>query len=200
MISLDPFPHVVLDDWFDRRLLVEVAAEMPPADDPAWRRYRNEREHKNEGGGQMWGPATVEYFTELTLRTEQLEELFGIDGLHIELVGGGYHLIPPGGRLEMHTDFNRSPRTGEFRRLNVLTYLNEAWDDPGGHLYLGKNRQVQIVPEMGRTVAFATSDDSWHGHPIPAQRERRSVAAYFFTADSPAGYTNDHSTTWLEPG
>lgn len=197
-MNLEPFPHVVLNDWIDRQLLVDVAREIIMANEDGWRRYRNDREHKDEGGPSVWGPAAHDYFVELGARTDELGEMFGIDDLQMETVGGGYHLIPPGGRLEMHTDFNRSPSSGRYRRLNVLTYLNEDWDDEGGHLLLGADRSVSIAPEMGRTVAFATSETSWHGHPIPARRRRLSIAAYFFTDEPPATFTHEHSTIWLE--
>jgi Rps23 Pro-64 3,4-dihydroxylase Tpa1-like proline 4-hydroxylase len=118
------------------------------------------------------------------------------------VVGGGYHLIPPGdGRLALHIDFNRSPDTGLFRRLNFLVFLNEGWDDPGGRLQLGDDGggvAREIVPQFNRTVVFATSDRSWHGHPRPAARWRRSVAAYFFSWQPPADYVGDHSTVWWE--
>lgn len=198
-MNTDPFPHVIFEDWFDRDLLDEIAAEIPDTEGPGWKSYRNGNEIKNEGGPEVWGPAATDYFYELNERTAELEEMFGILGLHMEMIGGGYHLIPPGGRLGMHTDFNRSPRSGAYRRLNVLTYLNEGWDDPGGHLLLGKDRALAITPEMGRTVIFETSEVSWHGHPVPAQRVRKSIAAYFFTDTPPAAYTTDHSTVWLEP-
>lgn len=194
----DPFPHIIIDWWFDRELLEAVAAEFPLADQPGWKQYRNGNEGKYEGAPSMWGLRTFDYFDELEAHTDDLAGMFGIDDLSMETIGGGYHLIPPGGHLQMHTDFNRSPNTGLYRRLNVLTFLNDRWDDPGGLLYLGANREVTVVPEMGRTVAFATSDTSWHGHPEPASRWRRSLAAYFFAPTLPPGYHVDHSTVWLE--
>ena len=193
----DPFPHVVLDDWFSTEVLDEIVAEFPDPSDPQWKRYDNSREGKLEGGPAMWGSATLAYFDMLTARTGELEEMFNIASLSMETVGGGYHLIPPGGRLEVHTDFNRSPKTNLYRRLNVLTYLNRDWDDPGGLLVLrGDDGDIEVAPEFGRTVIFETSDTSWHGHPVPASRWRRSVAAYFFSPDPPAGYRADHSTVW----
>ena len=193
----DPFPHVIIDDWFDRSLLRRVLGEFPPPDNPGWRRFDNANEGKLEGGSHLWGKATCDYFDELALRCWALGELFDIPNLSLETIGGGYHLIPPGGRLEVHTDFNRSPRTGLYRRLNVLTYLNEDWQDEGGHLILrGPDGDISVAPEFGRTVIFETSDTSWHGHPVPAQRWRYSVAGYLFSPDRPPGYRADHSTVF----
>ena len=103
----------------------------------------------------------------------------------------------------MHADFNRSPQTGLYRRLNVLTYLNEDWTDEGGWLCLfghdaeGRAIHKYIPPEMGLTVIFETSATSWHGHPVAAQRWRKSLAAYFFSPEPPPGYEEDQSTVWL---
>jgi hypothetical protein len=197
-VNLIPFPHVVLDWWFDRKLLEQIADEFPRFPNPAWRTYRDGNEVKYEGGASMWGFGACEYFDRLECRTPELSTMFDIPNLSMELVGGGYHLIPPGGRLAMHADFNRSPDTGLYRRLNVLTYLNPDWDESGGVLKLGADQSVEVVPEMGRTVIFATSAESWHGHPEPTvKRWRKSIAAYFFSPQPAPGYGGDNSTVWL---
>jgi Rps23 Pro-64 3,4-dihydroxylase Tpa1-like proline 4-hydroxylase len=197
-VTPDPFPHAVADGWWPDQLLGRVEAEFPGSGDPRWRRYENSQERKLEGPPPMWGEATRELFRQIEGRSDELEQAFGIPGLSMETVGGGYHLIPPGGYLDVHADFNRSPQTGRFRRLNLLIYLNPGWSDLGGHLELwgAAGREVDVAPEFNRTVVFETSSKSWHGHPRPATRWRKSVAAYFFTETQPDGYHTDHSTVW----
>lgn len=66
-----------------------------------------------------------------------LSDVTGIPGLLAdpELEGGGIHQIPTGGYLKIHTDFNWNKRLEMHRRVNVLLYLNEDWDeDWGGHI------------------------------------------------------------------
>lgn len=199
MWAADPFPHAVLRDVFGADLLRAVLEEFPDPEAAGWRRYGSDKELKYEGGPAMWGEATHRYFGELAERAKWLSELSGIANLSMETVGGGYHLIPPGGYLGVHTDFNRSPKTGLHRRLNVLTYLNDGWDDDdGGELQLWDDSgpAVTVAPEFGTTVVFETSDSSWHGHPTPTRRWRRSLAAYFFSPEPPVGYRTDHSTVW----
>lgn len=193
-----PFPHVIVNGLFPSLQLRDVLAEFPHPDDPRWRRYANNNEAKLEGPEPMWGLATRDLFEHTSMLAPQLGDLFGIPDLSMETVGGGYHLIPPGGRLEVHTDFSRSPATGMYRRLNMLTYLNRDWADPGGRLELwpdGDGDPVVVAPELGRTLIFATSSKSWHGHPKPAARWRASVAAYFFSPEPPDGF-QEQSTVW----
>jgi hypothetical protein len=198
-MTAEPFPHMVVDRWWEEDHLRAVLDEFPDPAAPGWRRYDGGNERKLEGPPGLWGPKTRWLFDLIESRIPVLESAFGITGLTMETVGGGYHCIQPGGYLNIHTDFNRSPRSNLYRRLNLLVYLNDDWDEPmgGGCLELwDANPAVTIAPEFNRTVVFETSDHSWHGHPVPAGRWRRSVAAYFFTEDPPPGYREDHSTIW----
>lgn len=202
-VKTEPFPHMVVDGAWDPDLLRRVLAEFPAEDDPRWRQFGGENESKLEGGPALWGPATRQLFEGIRSLIPTLEASFGIPGLSMETVGGGYHVIPVGGYLAVHTDFNRSPDTMRHRRLNLLVYLNRGWGaDDGGELELWDDEgpSVRIAPEMNRTAVFATSDRSWHGHPSPTKRARRSVAAYFYTDAPPAGYTTAHSTVWHPNG
>jgi hypothetical protein len=105
---------LVEHDLFDRELLQACADEIPDPSDTRWRRYSNAQEMKLEGPATMWGPSTVEYFRQLADMADRFGELFDIDGLTLETIGGGYHLIPPGGYLDVHTDFSKSPSTGHY--------------------------------------------------------------------------------------
>lgn len=179
---------------FDRGLLVEVRDEIVAAvGDPRWKRFDNAHEAKLEGSDpSMWGPATRAYYAELQAWLGELEQLLGLSSTEVDTYGGGWHAIPPGGFLDRHVDFNAHP-DGRHRRANVLTYLNERWDDPGGYLELGEHGERQVAPELGVTVAFETDETSWHGHPKPAVRWRFSIAAYLY--DSTA-VDVEHSTVW----
>ncbi len=70
----------------------------------------------------------------------------------------------------MHADFDQHRKLRVDRRLNVLLYLNEDWDDAyGGHLELWDptmtRRVKRVAPIANRLVIFRTSDTSFHGHP-----------------------------------
>jgi hypothetical protein len=191
----EPFPHIVLDDFLDRDVLRRVLAEFPPSEnrpffDRDQERYKFQYPpHEISSGlirnifAELNGPAFLGF----------LEELTGIEGLISDPYydGGGLHETKRGGHLGIHADFNIHGRLKVQRRLNLLVYLNEDWpDDYGGQLELWDKQMKQCVvrvkPELGRAVIFNTDLDSFHGHPdplnCPAERSRRSIATYYYSA------------------
>jgi hypothetical protein len=211
MINKDPFPHLILRDAWPAAYLDAVLQEFPSEEDPRWGRFGNDKELKMQGGPEMWGSHTRGLYSALSggAWIRKLESWFGMKDLICDPIGGGYHLIPVGGYLGMHVDFNKANHLGLYRRLNCLIYLNHHWNDPGGELILGQFApnddcrlapgQPCIQPEFNTTVIFETSDHSWHGHPLPTMhRVRKSFAVYYFTRDMPEAYDHEHSTVWLE--
>lgn len=199
-VKLHPFPHLVADGLFPDGQLDAVLDEFPGPSAPGWKSFANGTERKLEGSHPpMWGMQTVQLLRAMAGKAEALQKAFDTPPLSMELIGGGYHLIEPGGYLAMHADFSRSPATGLYRWLNMLVYLNHDWEpDDGGQLQLWDDDgpAVTVQPEFNRTVVFRTSGASWHGHPVPNIRPRRSVAAYFYASEPAPGYLGDHSTRW----
>jgi hypothetical protein len=141
-----------------------------------------------------------------------LEELTGITGLVADphLIGGGLHELGPGGFLRVHADFNIHSHLKLDRRLNVLLYLNEDWDESwGGELELWdadmQRRAEPIAPVIARAVIFNVTDRSFHGNPnvvsCPPDRARRSMAFYYYTNGRPQDERAPaHSTLYQTPG
>jgi len=74
------------------------------------------------------------------------------------------------------------------RRINLLIFLNEQWEKEwGGTLYLGANKEVEILPLLNTTVIFQTSATSYHGHPDPivGNHLRKSLAVYMYAPRRP---------------
>jgi hypothetical protein len=193
-----PFPTRVVDGLWDDEILLGAVDEFPPADDPRWRRFNNEHERKLGGTDEMIGPYGWAIIERLLTLGPWIEREFNLSDLVMRLVGGGFHMIEPGGFLDVHTDFNR---LGElYRRVNLIVYLNDGWTPAdGGELELwGDDSCVLVPPRLGTTVAFVTSDRSFHGHPtpLPGPKPRRSIAAYLYSEQPPPGYVVEHSTVW----
>lgn len=200
--NAEPFPHIVLDGLWDDDWLDLIAWEFPSVHDSRWKTYPDPKEWgKRAGGSEMWGEHTKSWFNIMRQpdTCNALVQLTKIGPLTPDEIGGGYHMTSEGGRLATHVDFNIHPYNNTLeRRLNVLLFLNHDWDDSwGGVLYLGQNREVAVSPQFNRTVIFATSDISWHGHPdaVVGWHHRKSLACYFY-APRRVETANSHSTIW----
>jgi hypothetical protein len=70
------------------------------------------------------------------------------------------------------------------KKITVLIYFNEAWDQAGGQLRITRNDKdvddyyVEVPPIRGNLIAFQRNDRSFHGFP-PGQGERRSIQMYW---------------------
>lgn len=214
--SASPFPHAVLDDLLPPVVLDAVLSEFPDPRQGDWFAFESSTERKlaSKDDSSM-GPATRHLLAELNSGAfiDFLERLTGIEGLVPDpgFVGGGMHQIERGGHLKVHADFNKHPRTGLERRLNVLVYLNRDWKDEwGGGFELWKADmsacEERVMPLFNRCVVFSTTSTSYHGHPEPLEcpedRTRKSLALYYYTKDRPpAERTGAHNTLFqARPG
>lgn len=202
-----PFPHAVIDGLFNADLIAQAEQEFPPWESPVWSKFDNSRELKGITADlNVMRPATQALIVELLSPdfSAKLSKMTGISDLLPDLYGGGMHVVPPGGKLGIHADYNRGPRG--YRRLNVLLFLNSNWKARyGGDLELWREDRSffqSIAPNANRLVVFNTSDVSFHGHPeplpCPSDRARKSLAVYFFTAEPPKGASDAHSTIFME--
>ena len=190
-----PFPHIVIDDLLDADVLRGIAANYPVTDDKAFFDRDQERFKFQFHPEEVPNGQTRNLLAELNGRAFLgfLEEMTGIKGLVSDpyYAGGGLHLTRKGGHLSVHADFNVHGEMKMERRLNLLVYLNDDWpEEYGGKLELWdremKGCEKSVAPLLGRAVVFNTSLDSFHGHPdpltCPPERDRRSIATYYYTA------------------
>lgn len=217
-----PFPHIVLDDFLPPDSLEKVLAALPRLDDervkwgnlnanlPDGRPAQASKYHLQNVLSMK--PALRSLIAELNSGpfTFLLSQLTGIESLLVDaqLLGGGVHLVKPGGLLRVHADFRRHLSYNLERRLNLLLYMNPNWrEEYGGHLEIWdremKQCEKRILPIANRCVIFNTTDDSYHGHPHPLTCPdgmlRASIALYYYTADRPESVDGRmHATAWQE--
>lgn len=204
-----PFPHIVFDNFFDPALLDQVLAEFPKPGEIKWQRFDNQKEIKLASAAESsFGPTTRLLLYHLNSITflEFLSNVTGIKNLISDpcFDGGGLHQIVRGGKLGIHADFNKHPRYGLDRRLNLLLYLNKDWrEEYGGHLELWNRDMTQceakVLPVFNRLMVFGTTDYTYHGHPdpllCPEGMTRKSLALYYFSnGRPPEEVTGLHST------
>jgi hypothetical protein len=197
-VHASPFPHIVIDDFLLEDAIAPAIADFPDNTDPGWRAYAHVNEHKfADTNWQAWAPSLQRVLADVQSPrfVDFLQALTGMEDLIIDesLNGGGLHQSITGGFLNMHADFTVHPQHRDWRRrVNLLIYLNDDWDDAwGGQLELWstdmKRREQVISPIRNRAVIFTTDVDSFHGHPepltCPPDRARRSMALYYFSVE-----------------
>ena len=136
-----------------------------------------------------------------------LGTLTGIPGLipdpHFR--GAGFSLTLPSGHLALHADFNRDRTRHLERKVTVLYYLGEDWQESwGGALELWDEARTRCeasyLPLLDRLIVMDHGDTFWHGHPSPLTcpegRYRAAVAAYYYTAPAHAAEEDSHGAIW----
>ena len=222
--AADPFPHIVLDDFLDQRVLQAVIRSFPSKDQLDWMKRdakfdgdRDAQIHKLDFAlgrrnidDELKLSAALRYtLLELNSATflRFLQMLTGIESLLADpgMFGGGLHQSLPGGVLAVHSDFPQHPQYGLDRRLNVLLFLNEDWrPEYGGSLELWSpdmgNKVKEIVPIANRCLIFSTSAHSYHGFTVPVAcppgRTRKSIAMYYYTMPASVQQPAAAITSW----
>lgn len=196
-VGAPPFPHIVLEDFLPAPVLARALAGFPAgaqASDGVFEAgYAGL--HKRQIMPEDSNQAARELFWFLNSRPmlQFLEGLTGIEALLPDpyFLGGGYHETTRGGMLGVHADFRIHAQLHLQRRLNLIIYLNEVWDDAWlGQLELWsrdmRTCMAKVSPLLNRCVVFRTDADTWHGHPDALQTPdgvaRRSIALYYYTA------------------
>jgi hypothetical protein len=209
-----PFRFAVIDNFLPLGDYQAASDCFPGPGSPMWLQYRSGRENKklqSQNFDAVAPPlANVLAMLNNKVFVEWLGEITGIEGLIAdpEYHGGGLHQTLPGGHLGMHIDYNRHATHEWHRRLNVIMYFNDEWNDAwGGLLEFWNNTMTErahaISPLGNRLVVFETTEVSWHGHPDPltppATITRKSIAAYYYTLNRPRDQVAPKHNTVFQP-
>lgn len=215
-----PFRHLVLEDFFQPAFADALLKSFPPFDTARAMNENGEVGAKcvHENLQKLATPyCELDKYIQSREFLGWLETLTGIDELIYDpdYFGGGTHENRHGQDLDPHVDFNKHPKTGWHRRLNLIVYLNATWDENwGGAIEFHKNPRLPpeqntikyVQPKFNRAVLFETTHWSWHGFQrinLPEgdadARSRKSVALYFYSKTRPEEeQTKPHSTIYVE--
>lgn len=212
--NASPFPHIALVDFFPADVLAKAHAEIEAKfqldnAEAHWINKDNIQSKKRATAAvETIGPETVRLieFLNGSEFIAFLEKMTGISGLCADpkLKGGGVHYIEKGGFLKIHADFNYHADLKQYRRLNVLLYLNEDWKpEYKGNLELWSKDMKECVhsipPALNTCVVFTIADHAYHGHPHPLEcpegMARKSIAVYYYTDEKPEDTTVEYHTT-----
>ena len=215
-----PFPHIVIDNFLPPSILNGVIDDFKNHNNWGWDNSNYSKDHQVKKFFSPWnndGDATLPINTKLILNyfnspdvISMLEKLTGIEGLIADptLLGGGMHKIESGGKLSIHADSRKHAVTNNYRRINLLVYLNKEWNKEwGGSLQLWDKDMTTMVqdiqPLFNRVVIFNTGADTYHGHPHPLNTpngmSRISLALYYYTKETPdTDENNVTSAVWKD--
>jgi Rps23 Pro-64 3,4-dihydroxylase Tpa1-like proline 4-hydroxylase len=191
-----PFPHITIDNLFSNQMLENLIKEIPSMSENNWVHEDNEQLRTynlrsaielGETGFQLTAflhsAAFLYFLSELTGIWELLPDPY--------LQGAGYHLMPRGGKFDVHADRNTAYETGLNRRLSLIVYLNKDWKhEYGGQLELWNSDasrcEAVVEPIFNKTVIFEITDKNFHGVPkhiaCPEGRSRDCFLVYYHTA------------------
>ena len=187
-----PFPHIVIDNFLKKNCILNTIEGFKNVN---WASYTHFNEKKSGNKTTNFDPLLGKTIDALNSDEfiKILEQITGIQNLIADpkLGSGGVHRSTTGGFLNIHADFTVHPYNKKWhRRVNVLIYLNEAWEEKwGGQLeFWDKSMKTcvkKISPIFNRCVIFNTDYDSYHGHPepmtCPKNIYRKSIALYYYT-------------------
>lgn len=190
-----PYPHLVMDDLFQPEILNGLLAEIPSVTGDHF--FHHDDEHQNKLGMRSavsLGKTGYELasFLHSAAFLYLISEITNVWGLLPDpyMQGGGYHVVPRGGRFDIHIDRQTDYATGLRRRLAMITYLNHGWkSEYGGQLELwdptGTKCEASVEPCFNRTIIFEVGAKNYHGHPhpinCPPTDSRKSFMVYYHT-------------------
>ena len=202
-VNAKPFEYVIINNFFTKEYAYYLNNIFPtPVSYPnlEWYKYNNPLERKfalNKFTGEH---NAFNMVFDLFKKIEFINLIKGITDIsNLEydphLHGAGLHAYPHNGKLDMHLDYSIHPISGKERRINLIYYLNDNWNDKwGGHLELrdqdlSEETKRKILPEFNTAIIFRTCDISFHGIPkpmtAPSDIFRKSLAFYYVSDPRP---------------
>lgn len=188
-----PFRFLVIDDFLDPELARRLANAFPSLQKMEVNYAGlNERksEHSNfellhEDFNNLKKNLSSSDFTSIVERISKIENLETIGDRY----GYGLHQGGKNSFLDIHVDYNLHPLRKKQRRLNLIIFLNDDWQEDWGGALEFWNGDVSecmqsILPVFNRCVLFECHDHSYHGYSkitCPETVTRKSFYLYYFS-------------------
>jgi Rps23 Pro-64 3,4-dihydroxylase Tpa1-like proline 4-hydroxylase len=192
-----PYRYLVLEDFLQESVATALYENFPGIDHLNVKRKSLNEDKSEDYHFERWHPV----FSRLrdAIASDEwcaiMNDITGIDGLHTtsDSLGSGVHQGKNGSYVDVHLDVNMNPKTGLWRRINLLIYLNKKWQpEYGGDLEIWDKEMTQcfkkVSPTFNRAVIFLTDDNSPHGYSkinIPEGESRKSFYTYYYTLPEP---------------
>jgi hypothetical protein len=214
---LEPYKHLVIDNFLDESLAQACLNNFPDINDSSWE-FANtsdiEIKYRTNWRSEFDIPEGIIDAVKVLNGGDFLRAvstLFEIDKLMPDpyFSGGGLNITRKGGLLDVHVDGNYHDASGLNRRMNALIYFNLDWrPEWGGEFGIydetGSKCIKKVAPLFNRLVVFDTHDKSWHGLPdpinFPDENPRKSLLLYYYTKENRPSdqviINEPHSALW----
>jgi Rps23 Pro-64 3,4-dihydroxylase Tpa1-like proline 4-hydroxylase len=211
-----PLKHIYIDSFLSKSDLDSILSEWPSLQDTHWHTLNRMIEYgvgnKLEISSlELMGNKTQEIIKKLISDPfiKSLEYLTEIKNLKsdIELYGGGLVYTPKGGFLKVHADFNYYNKIKMYRRINIIIYLNEEWEESwNGNLEFWSEDMIKkqsYSPKLNTAIIFHVHDKAFHGYPdkinCPDTIGRKSINLYYYTEENDELQNKvPHKTIWKD--
>ncbi|MDQ3844577.1 MAG: 2OG-Fe(II) oxygenase [Bacteroidota bacterium] len=188
-----PFPYIIIDNFLHPEIARTLADNFPSLSEMNVQ-YNGLNEKKGEHSRfDTLHSVFIDIKRELMKEgfVKIIETISGIQKLQTidDRYGCGLHQGGAGSFLDIHIDYNLHPTLKKQRRLNLILFLNEQWQEEWfGYLEFwdaaGKKCVRSIAPVFNRCVLFICNNISYHGYSTikcPPDVYRKSFYLYFFS-------------------
>ena len=203
-INNKPFKHVEIRDFLEESVLSDIIRDFPKFDNSATNEFGAPSKKHVVTDLSRISKSYKKFYDYISSKKflDIISEITKIDNLIFDstMFGGGTHNNLHGQKLDPHVDFNYD-NFGNHRRLNLLIYLNDGWQESwGGCLELHSNPRnpennkiKTIYPTLNNCAIFETNEYSWHGFreirlPQSALKKdvsRKCISIYLYTKTRP---------------
>jgi len=199
-----PFRYAVIDNFFKKEICDEFSSSYPDKENKLWYRFRDEiHGEKNVFERGMMGISNTQDLPLVSLNIinelnskdflDILRELTGIEGLvndtHNEIgQWAGIRAMLPGAYQSIHSDARKHPHLGIEKRITLVGYLNEDWEEKdGGYTEVWNNDMTECVdkvaPVYNRVLLFENTDKSYHGVPEVNNYRKTFLTSYLLASE-----------------
>lgn len=175
-LRIDPYPYTVVTDFIQRDRLAAVLRDFPDI------QHAGSIPVEEITGGEAYR-ALLQALEGDAFRQVVADKFdIALDDFPIMTTVRGV-MRDKDGRI--HTD-------SKTKVITVLLYLNETWEQSGGHLRVLRNDLdindyvEEISPLAGTLMVFKVTDNCWHGH-TPVEGKRLSIQMNYLTGEAAKG-------------
>ena len=171
--SASPFPHIILDDFLDKRYFKALTEKLKKNDDIVMgKRFTSDVESKKSISKNSQLPDLVSNIVDELNSQKWINKFKILTGIKTLVAANAelanYHEMKSGGLLGPHVDHSSEPNLGLPHVLNIIIYISSDWEvDFGGSTIffnstgIEAKSKVEYIPN--RAVIFLHTPYSFHG-------------------------------------